>query len=141
MRFREVQYFFLPTLGPDSFSGFMGFYLSSREGVQDLDSWQIVLFGPKGLKALLHASTFADDYFTNVQVIEFPDNLEAPSESEGEMIVDEESKDASKAVKLEFVEETQRIAYRDQNLTVYPVRARSAANPSQEVYSFVCVPE
>ena len=39
IRFREVQFFFLPTLGPDSFSGFMGFYLSSREGVPDLDQW------------------------------------------------------------------------------------------------------
>ena len=48
----------------------------------------------------MHASTFADDYFTNVQVIEFPDNLEAPDEMEGDMIVDEESKDASKHTKL-----------------------------------------
>ena len=39
VRFRDVQYFFLPALGPDYFSGFMGFYLSAREGVADLDTW------------------------------------------------------------------------------------------------------
>ena len=67
----------------------------------------------------MHASTFADDYFTNVQVIEFPDNLEAPSEAanvEGEMIVDEESKDSPKFVTWQFDEAVQRIAYQDENL-------------------------
>ena len=66
IRFARVQYFFLPQLGPDQFSGFMGFYLSAREGVVDLESWQIVVFGPKGLKAMVKASTFHDDYFENV---------------------------------------------------------------------------
>ena len=56
----------------------MGFYLSSREGVADLDNWQICLMGPKGLKDLMKSSTFAADYFTNVQIIEFPDNLDQP---------------------------------------------------------------
>ena len=59
--------------------------------------------GPKGLKDLMKASTFADDYFQNVQLIEFPDNLEEPmvedivnveEGEEGSMIVDEESKEA-----------------------------------------------
>ena len=38
------------------------------------------------------ASTFDADYFSNVEVVEFPDNLEAPLviESSDEMIVDEE---------------------------------------------------
>lgn len=63
VKFNRVLTFFLPALGPDYFSGFMGFYLSAREGVQDLDSWQITIFGPKGLKALLAASTFDTDYF------------------------------------------------------------------------------
>ena len=71
-----MLYFFLPALGPDYFSGFMGFYLSAREGVPDLDNWQICLFGPKGLKDLMKASTFDADYFTNVEVVEFPDNLD-----------------------------------------------------------------
>ena len=88
----------------------MGFYLSAREGVVDLDSWQIVIFGPKGLKAMVKASTFQDDYFENVQLIEFPDNLEAPIEieevKEDDMIVDEESKETRKIVSLEFIEET-----------------------------------
>lgn len=34
--------------------------------------------GPKGLKDLMKSSTFAADYFTNVQIIEFPDNLDQP---------------------------------------------------------------
>ena len=37
VKFNRVLYFFLPGLGPDFFSGFMGFYLSAREGVPDLD--------------------------------------------------------------------------------------------------------
>lgn len=70
----------------------MGFYLSAREGVPDLEKWQLHLYGPKGLKALMAASTFDADYFSNVEVVEFPDNLEAPLviESSDEMIVDEE---------------------------------------------------
>lgn len=63
VKFNKVLTFFLPALGPDYFSGFMGFYLSAREGVVDLDNWQITIFGPKGLKALLAASTFDSDYF------------------------------------------------------------------------------
>ena len=85
----------MPNLGPDSFSGFMGFYLSAREGVADLESWQICVLGPKGLKDLIQNSSFASDYFTNVQLVEFPDNLEQPineGEGEGQMVVDEESK-------------------------------------------------
>mmetsp|Transcript_32078 Transcript_32078/g.42539 ORF Transcript_32078/g.42539 Transcript_32078/m.42539 type:complete len:111 (-) Transcript_32078:261-593(-) len=66
VRFNKVLHFFLPALGPDYFSGFMGFYLSAREGVNDLDSWQICLFGPRGLRDLMRASTFDADYFTNV---------------------------------------------------------------------------
>lgn len=86
IRFRDVQYFFLPTLGADSFSGFMGFYLSTRESVgNDLDSWQVVLFGPRGLKGLMGASTFEDDFFANVHVVEFPDNLEQPSSEADEV--------------------------------------------------------
>ena len=54
----------------------MGFYLSAREGVVDLESWQICVLGPKGLKDLIQNSSFASDYFTNVQLVEFPDNLE-----------------------------------------------------------------
>ena len=53
VRFNKVQTFFLPALGPDYFSGFMGFYLSAREGVPDLESWQICLLGPKGLKNMM----------------------------------------------------------------------------------------
>ena len=110
IRFARVQYFFLPQLGPDQFSGFMGFYLSAREGVVDLESWQIVVFGPKGLKAMVKASTFHDDYFENVQLIEFPDNLEAPipsltEEVQDDMIVDEESKESRKIVSLEYIED------------------------------------
>lgn len=126
----------------------MGFYLSCREGVNDLESWQIVLFGPKGLKDLMHSSTFDDDYFTNVQVIEFPDNLEQPctENNEGEMIVDEESKAGSEVapkqlVSFVFVEEMQRIAFKDENVTIFPVRARSSADPNDQVFSFVCIPE
>lgn len=63
VKFKNVLYFFLPALGPDFFSGFMGFYLSSREAINDMDSWQLRLFGPKGLKALIEASTFDADYF------------------------------------------------------------------------------
>lgn len=39
VRFNKVCHFFLPALGPDYFAGFMGFYLSAREGVVDLDQW------------------------------------------------------------------------------------------------------
>jgi len=39
IKFKQVLHFFLPALGPDFFSGFMGFYLSAREGVLDLDKW------------------------------------------------------------------------------------------------------
>ena len=41
---------------------------------------------------------------------------------------------------FQFIEETQRIAYRDENVTIYPIRARSATDSSKEVYSFVCIP-
>ena len=65
----------MPALGPDYFAGFMGFYLSARETVVDLDNWQIFILGPIGLKSLMRASTFDADYFTNVTIVEFPDNL------------------------------------------------------------------
>jgi len=76
VRFNKVQTFFLPALGPDYFSGFMGFYLSARESVADAEQWRICLFGPRGLKELMRSSTFDTDYFSNVQVIEFPDDLD-----------------------------------------------------------------
>jgi len=45
----------------------------------------------------MKSSTFDENYFTNVQIVEFPDNLEAPftdeSVAQGEMIVDEETKE------------------------------------------------
>ena len=65
---------------------------------------------------MMHASTFDDNYFTNVQVIEFPDNLNQPQsldeeEGFGEMIVDETSYDPAAKTKtnivsLKFIEET-----------------------------------
>lgn len=76
MRFNRIYNFFLPGLGPDYFSGFMGFYLSARESVADIETWQIRLFGPKGLKKLMRALTFDVEYFGNVSIIEIPDDLE-----------------------------------------------------------------
>ena len=78
IKFRSIKYFFLPSLGPNSFSGFMGFYLSSREGIVDLESWPICVLGPRGLKELFRKFKPLTDFFTNVQLIEFPENLEQP---------------------------------------------------------------
>ena len=64
----------------------MGFYLSARETVVDLDTWKICLMGPRGLKNLMAASTFDADYFLNVSVIEFPDNLDEPMMSVDESV-------------------------------------------------------
>ena len=142
-----MLYFFLPALGPDYFSGFMGFYLSAREGVPDLDNWQICLFGPKGLKDLMKASTFDADYFTNVEVVEFPDNLDQPIQKQASadsMAVDEESKQALsptfKKADLTYIDELQRVAYRDANATIVPLRAVSEDSSKPDVFSFVVIP-
>ena len=65
---------------------------------------------------------------------------------EGEMIVDETSAEnvspelrKPPATTLVFIEEMGRLAYRDANVTVYPVRA-SSSQTGKPVYSFVCVP-
>ena len=64
----------------------MGFYLSSREGINfnedAMQEWQICLMGPRGLKQMIDASSFGADYFQNVDIIEFPDNLEQSNQEE-----------------------------------------------------------
>ena len=54
MRFGKVQYIFLPSLKPDYFAGFPGFYLSARESMSEQNAesepYKIVVVGPQGLR-------------------------------------------------------------------------------------------
>ena len=60
MKFTKTKHVFLPSLKPDYFSGFPGFYLSSREAMADhkakLELNKIEVIGPKGLHQALNLS-------------------------------------------------------------------------------------
>jgi ribonuclease BN (tRNA processing enzyme) len=47
-----VNFIFVPSLSPDHFAGFPGFFLSAREGlasdIQNQQNMKIMLVGPKG---------------------------------------------------------------------------------------------
>ena len=67
MRFGKVQYIFLPSLKPDYFAGFPGFYLSARESqsepTAEQSAYKIVVVGPQGLKqAIQRAIPFVGNY-------------------------------------------------------------------------------
>jgi len=64
------------------------------------------------------------------------------------MVVDETSEAGfqregpakSQQLQLQFIDEMQRVAYRDDNVTIFPVRAQSNDDPSKLILSYVCVP-
>ena len=77
MRFGKVKHIFLPSLKPDYFAGFPGFYLSARESMADhrgeLDMYKIVVVGPQGLKqAVQRAIPFIGDYRKHLELHELP---------------------------------------------------------------------
>ena len=127
----------MPALGPDYTAGFMGFYQSAKGSVIDMDSWQICLVGPRGLHELVRSWDFA---FRNLTVIELPDNLEVPLPAAEEESKDAEGQAAKPLFKLKYVEEMSRVAFRDSNVTIYPVRAESNNDNTDAVISYYCVP-
>jgi ribonuclease BN (tRNA processing enzyme) len=106
LKFQKVNLIFVPSLTPDHFAGFPGFFLSAREGlasdVQVQEKMKIMLVGPKGTVSTMQKSIpFTGQYSTNLDVIEIPSDLNAP--------YFEESKDTDQI--FCFVPETNRMAF------------------------------
>lgn len=94
LKFGKVKIVFVPSLDPDHFAGFPGFFLSSRESRTESDApytkIRTILIGPKHTKELLESSVcFMGEYWNDLQVVELPDELKSKM-----MSVDEESKDS-----------------------------------------------
>lgn len=91
MKFGKVKLVFVPSLNPDNFAGFPGFFLSAREALtQEIGQppMRMILVGPQNTKQTMERSTsFTGDYYNQLEVLEIPDDLTSPP-----MHVDEESK-------------------------------------------------
>lgn len=75
MKFAKVNVMFIPHLKPDYFSGFTGFYLSTREQ----EAWKPgkkVLVGPPGLyDSLKNSSSFMAHWDSYLHIVELPIDL------------------------------------------------------------------
>ncbi len=71
MKFGKVRYVFLSSIHSDYYSGFPGFYLSSREATNDLALFKIGVFGPKSLKQTLLNSISFIGGLRNIEVFEY----------------------------------------------------------------------
>ena len=92
LKFQKVKVVFVPSIQPDHFGGFPGFFLSSRESKNDseLDFQRTILICPKNTAKLLEKSiSFMGEYWHDLQIVEIPENLDSEL-----MVVDEESKDS-----------------------------------------------
>ena len=93
LKFGKVKVFFVPSLDPDHFAGFPGFFLSSREAKQEADAaatQMTVLIAPAGAtEHLVSAVSFMGEWWHDLQVVELPADLTSPL-----MAIDEESKDS-----------------------------------------------
>ena len=77
---------------------------------------KIMLVGPKGTVSTMQKSIpFTGQYQTNLDVVEIPTDLNA--------LDFEESKDTDQI--FCFMPETNRVAFQDDMMTVYPMRATS----------------
>ena len=68
---------FLPSLRPDHFAGFPGFYLSAKEAIYELPEAmrpnKIVIVGPQGLtEAIRKGACFLGRYHKNMECLELP---------------------------------------------------------------------
>lgn len=79
MKFQKVNYVFVPSLSPDHFAGFPGFFLSAREACNFVDfkeKFQITMIGPTHLSSTMEKSvSFTGDYHHNLMISEIPDDL------------------------------------------------------------------
>jgi hypothetical protein len=81
-KFKNMSYVFLPSLLPDHYAGFPGFFLSARGGlasdVQEQEKMKIMLVGPKGTVQTMQKSIpFIGRYSDNLDVVEIPADLNA----------------------------------------------------------------
>ena len=155
MKFNKVRYVFLSSMHPDQYSGFPGFYLSSREAANDVSQFKIGVVGPKSLqKTLLNSISFIgglrsievfeygalNKYLTEVGNYNF---ISKPYVSKDKMnkitknqvVEEEKSTEESKSS-----DETSNF-FEDEFLKVIPVESKSLIERSIESYSFICIPK
>ena len=141
LKFNKVKVVFVPSLHPDHFAGFPGFFLSAREqnyGTGTEEAMKMVLVGPKATSQLLtKAESFMGEYWNDLQVVELPDDLTADL-----MQVDHQEESKSEASQVvdtifKYNPEVKRIVYQDSLVTVYPM---SASGDQGNVYSYFGVP-
>ena len=76
MKFKSVKTVFLPSMRPDHFMGFPGFYMSARESnadQQQLDSFSMAVVGPPNMPEVLsHSGSFMGDLSKTVQLNIWP---------------------------------------------------------------------
>ena len=78
LKFNKVRVVFVPSLHPDHFAGFPGFFLSAREQNGTEEPLKMILVGPKEMSQLLtKAESFMGEYWTDLQIVELPDDLTA----------------------------------------------------------------
>lgn len=98
----------------------------------------MVLIGPKNSQKVMQQSTsFTGDYENTLDVLELPTDLTSPLMS----VDSEESKSevtVESASLFKFINETQRVAYQDELLTVYPLKA--VGKNGEICYSYIGLP-
>jgi len=77
MKFGKIKHVFLPSLHPDYFAGFPGFFLSAREAMNahadEKSDFGLMVVGPENVRDKMSLSTsFTGDYYTHLDVFEMP---------------------------------------------------------------------
>jgi ribonuclease BN (tRNA processing enzyme) len=91
VKFRNIRNVFLPSCRPDHFSGFPGFFMSSREGLTEegYAAFEMIVVSPDNAPAIMENSAcFMGDVSNNLTFKPWPENSKEMVEGTFQYIVD-----------------------------------------------------